>query len=129
VIDPTIRATIETFGERVEMLVLAYIDKHGKRPVIVYEDLRTSGQMYACVDPIADGSRDDVVPSLAELAKHGARAWKIWTKDADPDKTAILVRVTPDGSSVAIVPRSEEVERGIAMRANEIETFLSKHRD
>ena len=120
------KKSIETYYERIEMLVLAYIRKHGHSPVLVYSERRELGQMVSYVEAPAKPAPEPIAPKLVELATHGARAWDEWTKGADPDVMAIVLRVTPAETIVQIVERTTQLEEELKAHAKRVQDLLRK---
>ena len=115
------RQAAETFGERLEMMVLGFIDKHRRRPLIVLANSRltTEGWEAGFLDPNLAVEESAVHPELALLAQHGARAWRQWTP-LEADEVVLTLRIVAlNTCSITIVPRTEELARAIARVAME----------
>jgi hypothetical protein len=108
-------ASVRTFYDRVQMMVLAACDKRRERPLLVMADglLEREGWMSAYVpDDGRAHPEPRVPPDVRELARHAAEAWRRWTK-LEPDEVVLTLRVYQLGPyvSVTIVPRTAEVVR------------------
>lgn len=106
----------DTFGSRLEMMVLAFIDKHQRRPLLVSGRELHAETMWvgAFVDAKEVDTDPTVHPKLAELARHGARAWRLWTK-LEPDEVVLLLEADRSGmSKVTIAPRTKTLEVQVA---------------
>jgi hypothetical protein len=95
-----------TFEERVEMLACAYACKHGRIPVVVYEDGREHAYMRAAIDHESPAPEQQMSPEKQILVQHIGRAWDRWTGGLDPDTTRLSMFVCPSGIVVAIEPRT-----------------------
>lgn len=99
---------VETFHERVHMLALAMIHKYGKVPMLFCDDARTggvTGQVAAFFDETKFVAEVD--GELLEQAKHGARAWALWTSVL-PERALILLTVSPTECKVTIEEKTKE---------------------
>lgn len=110
---------VRLFGERVELLTLAFIWKHKARPKLFMDDNavgRAEGVMVCfvrpdCVEP------GPLRPELLDLAEHGARAWDAWTRGLDPDRAIVTMVVGSEGINVAVRERTAADELGLLQRA------------
>lgn len=112
------RQQIELYGQRVEMLTLAFTWKHKARPKLFTDEPaagKIEGVMVAFCRPeyVEEGPVD---PKLLELAEHGARAWSEWTKGLDPDVAIVRMTVGPEGINVSISKRTPEDEQYLVQR-------------
>jgi hypothetical protein len=108
-----------TFAERLEMMVLAFIDKHHRKPKLISGQEMSPHAVWAGVFLDAKQVDDDptVHPKLDELARHGARAWRLWTK-LEPDEVVLYLAANSAGSSrVTIEPRTRTHEVRVASAA------------
>lgn len=107
-----------TFGERLEMMILAYIVKHGHKPLLVSGSEVTPTTCWG--GAFLDAAQQDpqgLHPKLAALAEHGARAWRAWTK-LEPDEVVLIFEDERGGESkVSIAPRTQDDERRVALAA------------
>jgi hypothetical protein len=116
VTDQYVEDSVRTFYERVEMMVLACIEKRARRPLLVMAHgvLDLEGWMSAYVPTDRDHPHPEVTPGHRELARHAGRAWRTWTK-LEPDGVVVTLRVYASDPyiSVTITPRTAEVEWAI----------------
>lgn len=113
------------------MLCLAYTHKHGKVGLLVYDDRRQTGQLIAYMAPLPNehaalfGEYDE---QSREIAKHAARAWDIWTKGADPDKSAIVLAIDPLNAEIkiTIAQRTPELDAEISVHAHKVSEALER---
>ena len=105
---------VRVFHDRVEMMGLAFIGKHHRRPALIFANRIDRGWMASFVDPALVDESPEVHPSLVALAEHATRAWARWTS-LEADEVVVMFRTIGGGdSSVVIVPRTEELKRMIA---------------
>jgi|SRR5882672_770336 len=118
-LDPTVEAmlleSVKTFHDRMEMMCLAFIVKHGRRPKLVFADsaLKTKGWMAGFVSLDMLDEDESVHPKLTELVKHGERAWRQWTS-LEPDAVVVLRAHASGESQVTIVPRTASLQAAVA---------------
>ena len=113
------RRSVETFGERLEMMVLGFIDKHRARPIIVMADARLKSEGWQSAFLDAGLKEAALHPDLAELARHGARAWRLWTV-LEPDAAVLTLKILAlNTCSITLEPRTPENAARIARVALE----------
>lgn len=120
---------VDVFYERVELMILAFVAKHGQRPTLFLEDQRTVGQMVAFLHPrfVADDG-EPTHPKLAELATRKAPEWKERFPAIEPDECLVYMTAEPENVRVTVCERTEETLADLAQRASAIAGFLEQAR-
>ena len=115
---------VQTFGERVELLVTAFVDRHDKVPLVLQID--EGATQHAMLDPLfCRGGA--VEPALRERSRHGAEAWRRWTNDLDPLEAVVVLKVTTEAASVTIGPAAEGILEAFRVRADAAREHARQH--